>query len=373
MNILFVNRFSFSYLGGVELHILNLGRQLLARGHQVTLVCGADAGGCGDLQVNGIRVVQVRGLWGLWRFLRREACRFDVVHAHMSRKPFSALGLLLARLLGRKTVFTPHCFYPPSGWISAFAKRAYDATLTAATLRAADRVLSLTPQDRRDALQRGSTLEQLRIVPNSIDTDRFHLPSARCFRAQHGIRRAYLLHVGRFQEQKCIPFLVSQQALFSELDLVLIGQDDGALGSVRQAIEHLGLAPRIHVFQNLGFRELHSAYGEAALLVMASRNEGLPTVILEAMACGLPVVAPQVGGIPYVVQHGITGFLYRWGDGEGYRSCVVQALRCRTAMVEASQAAVKERFSWERNAEEILKIYSELLPSGGSRQPAGAD
>jgi glycosyltransferase involved in cell wall biosynthesis len=372
MNVLFVNRFSFSYLGGVELHIRNLGRQLLARGHQVTLVCGADAGGCGELQVNGIRVVRVRGMWGLWRFLRREARGFDIVHAHMSRKPFSALGLVLARLQGRKTVFTPHCFYPPSGWIGAFAKRAYDATLTAATLRAADRVLSLTPQDRRDALQRGSTLEQSRIVPNSIDMDRFRLPPALGFRAQHGIERAYLLHVGRFQEQKCVPFLVAQQALLSELDLVLIGQDDGALGSVRQLIERLGLAPRVHIFQSLGFRELHSAYCEAALLVMASRSEGLPTVILEAMACGLPVVAPGVGGIPYILQHGVTGFVYGWGDGEAYRSCVVQALRCRTAMVQAAQAAVRERFSWERNAEEILKIYSELLPPDGRRPPAGA-
>lgn len=372
MNILFVNRFSFSYLGGVEFHILNLGRELLARGHQVTLVCGADQEGSGELQLNGIRVVKVSGLLGLCRFLQKEACRFDVVHAHMSRKPFSACGLMLARGLGRKTVFTPHCFYPASGWASNLAKRAYDATLTAATLRAADRVLSLTPQDRQDALQRGLTAEQSRLVPNSIDTERFRVRPELCFRAQHGIERNYLLHVGRFQEQKCVPFLVEQQALLPELDLVLIGQDDGALGGVRQCIERLGLATRIHLFQNLGFGELHAAYCEAALLVMASRSEGLPTVILEAMACGLPVVAPAVGGIPYVVQHGVTGLVYGWGDGEGYRSCVAEALRRRTALGEAAQAAVGERFSWKHNAEEILKIYGELLRSGGRRQPAGA-
>ena len=361
MNLLFINRLSFRFLGGVEFHILNLGCELVRRGHQVTLVCDRMENGEGDERIEGLRVIRVAGLRGLRDFLLAHASEFDVCHAHMSRKLFSMYGLFLAKRLGKPTVFTPHCFYPANGKLNAWLKWLYDRTLTRVTFRYSDRVINLTPRDQRDAFDRGLEPEKSRIIPNSIDLAKLQNAEPVDFRQKYKIHGDYLLHVGRFQKHKCIDFLVRQQASIPEFDLVLIGQDDGEMRSIRQLVRDLQLAGRIHILNNLPFRDICGAYREAAVMVMASRNEGLPTVVLEAMAFGVPVVAPRVGGIPFVIEHEESGFLYPWANGEKYRQCIYDAIGDKARIAETAKAELYERFSWERNAEKMLNEYSSLV------------
>lgn len=372
MNVLFMNRFSFQFLGGVEFHILNLGRELVRRNHRVALICDRGQGGAGEDWVEGLRVIRVAGLWGLRNFLIHHGNEFDVCHGHMSRKLFSMYGLLVAKRLGLPTVFTPHCFYPANGALTAGLKWLYDQTFTRATFHYSDRVINLTPRDQQDAFDRGLEAAKSSIIPNSIAVAELQETEAGDFRREHNIGRDYLLHVGRFQKHKCIDFLVRQQASIPEFDLVLIGQDDGEMRSIRQLARDLRLAGRIHILSNLSFRDICGAYREAAVMVMASRNEGLPTVVLEAMALGVPVVAPAVGGIPFIVEHGKNGFVYPWAEGETYRRCVRNAVREKVRIAENARAGLEERFSWHRNAARILHEYSLLLAGGSVRKRRGA-
>ena len=361
MNVLFINRFSFRFLGGVEFHIRSLGCELVRRGHRVTLACDCGREGEGEDWVDGLRVIRVAGLWGLRDFLLHHGNEFDVCHGHMSRKLFSMYGLFLAKRLRLPTIFTPHCFYPADGRLTALLKRLYDRTFTRATFRYSDRVINLTPRDQQDSFDRGLEPAKSSIIPNSIDLAKLQETDASDFRRTHNIGREYLLHVGRFQKQKCIHFLVRQQACIREFDLVLIGQDDGEMCAIRRLVLDLRLAGCIHILENLSFRDICGAYREAAVMVMASRNEGLPTVVLEAMAFGVPVVAPAVGGIPFVVEHGKNGFVYPWADGEAYRRCVREAVREKARIAENARAGLYERFSWKRNADRMLHEYSLLL------------
>jgi glycosyltransferase involved in cell wall biosynthesis len=373
MNVVFINQFSLDYLGGVELHILNLGKELLRQGAKLTLVC-REAGEKQRWQrpVEGFRIVHAPNLRALGAFLHGEARQIDVCHAHMARKPYALCGLLFARLLGIPTVFTPHCFYPGSNIIKKFTKRTYDETLTRLTFRTSDRVINLTPVDQKDSLQRGMSLAKSRIIPNSICVSQLQNLQPVAFRKKYGISREYLLHVGRFQRQKCIDFMVRGQTLLDGISLVLIGQDDGELEPIRRTINELGLSHRVHILEKIPFEDVCSAYREAVALVMASRNEGLPTVILEAAVFGTQTIAPRVGGIPYIVQEGRTGYLYNWGDIQGYVACVRSLLAGQRRMNDSSRDELLSQFCWEHNADKVASVYREILPrekgSGQSKE-----
>lgn len=369
MNILFINLLSFDFLGGVEFHILNLSRQLLRLGHSVTLVCDGEAG-TGENSHEGVRIIRVKGVLGLRRFLREKADEYDVCHGHMSRKLFSMVGVTLAKHLGRPTVFTPHCFYPPTSLVNEALKGIYDQVFTRATLSSSDRVINLTPRDQDFALNLGLPPSRSRIIPNSIDVGKLLATQSVDFRERFGIERDYLLHVGRFQAHKHIDFLVRQQLRMPELDLVLIGQDDGELQSVQRLVEKLALSQRVHIIVSAKFNEICGAYKQAAVLVMASRMEGLPTVVLEAMAFQVPVVVPSVGGIPFIVEHGETGFLFPWDDCATYLNGVRDALKDRERITRNASADLYKRFSWEMNAARIEDLYAEI--ANGSRTSESA-
>jgi glycosyltransferase involved in cell wall biosynthesis len=362
MNILFVNRYSFSYLGGVELHILNLAKELRKNGNTVTLVCQddrrQDSGWVPEF--DHIRVVRVSGLLALYDFLRREGACIDVCHAHLARSTFSSFAVFVAWWFHIPTVFTPHCFYPSSSFANRLLKWFYDRTITRLTFRLCGCVINLTPQDQRDSAERGMPLAKSRIIPNSICLMRLLNTSAVPLGEKYIVPRPYLLHVGRFHATKCIEFLVENLPALKDIGLLLIGQDDGSLSKVLERVRTLGIEHRVCVIQRLEFEELCSAYRSARALVMASVNEGLPTVILEAAAFGIPTIAPKVGGIPFIIEDGVNGYLYDWGDKGGYVECVGRAVSEGDHVGTVAKATLKERFSWEVNAMKIASVYLEL-------------
>ena len=93
------------------------------------------------------------------------------------------------------------------------------------------------------------------------------------------------------------------------------------------------------------------ALAEAAVLALPSHAEGLPMVILEAMACGLPVVASEVGGIPDLVRHGTTGLLHPAGDVSALAECLRRVLR------EPDMAARMARYAWT----EVRDVYATAI------------
>jgi glycosyltransferase involved in cell wall biosynthesis len=106
----------------------------------------------------------------------------------------------------------------------------------------------------------------------------------------------------------------------------------------------------------------------ADVFVLASHNEGLPNVILEAMACARPVVATDVGGVGEAVEDGVTGHLVPPHEPDqllrGLRE--ILAADSRGDMGLAGQQRVRSLFTWERGAEETRSIYEELIAESGT-------
>jgi glycosyltransferase involved in cell wall biosynthesis len=118
----------------------------------------------------------------------------------------------------------------------------------------------------------------------------------------------------------------------------------------------------------LGFvsqQELAALYERAAVVVLASSREGLPNVVLEAMAHGKTVIATPVGGIPTVIEDGVTGLLVPVGDAVALRTALERVLGdqvLRARLGRAARTRVREYCSWNRVTEQTLEVYNAATP-----------
>lgn len=219
-------------------------------------------------------------------------------------------------------------------------------------------------------LARLSTLADpfpVKVIPNGVDS-RFFLPRKE---QRVGGDPTKILFVGRFHRQKNLVFLLEQLARLRAADpqgwrLALVGD-----GEERASIEHsvcqLGLADitTLHGWQK-DKQRLLQLYQQADVVVNPSLYEGMPNVVLEAMACGLPVVASAVPGNDSLVRPGETGFLFASGDGDAM-CAALREIREKPGLAltfgKNGRRRVQEDFSWEH----VAQCYLALFEAGTGR------
>lgn len=207
-------------------------------------------------------------------------------------------------------------------------------------------------QALKDALVAlGRREDQVSVIRNGVDTD-FFSPDPDGF----GPFRKVVLCVARFVEDKdhqtLIKAFAQAQARVPDAELWLVG--DGPLKTrVELSLRRLPCAGRVRIFP--GGADLRPFYRQAQVLALSSLREGLPNVVLEGLASGLPVAATSVGGIPEVVEEGRTGFLTPARDAAGLANSLIRLLtvqdererlarQARTVAVDAySMAAMVAR------------------------------
>lgn len=274
------------------------------------------------------------------------------------------IGLLASAGTGVHTVGVFH------GWTGEDRKvRAYQR-LDRAALRRMERVVAVSEASRRRLIAAGVPGHRIVTIPNGIDADGF-LASGRSdperVRASLGLpSEGYLVvSAGRLSLEKGHAILLEAMArIASEMPdvwLVLLGD-----GPERRRLEalaaSLGISSRV-VFP--GFRDDVAAIFHAMdCLVLPSLTEGLPMVILEAYACGRPVVAAAVGGVPEVVCHGETGLLVPAGDaaelGRAIRALLADPT-ARERMGGAAEAWVRKRSGVERYVAEFADVFRRVV------------
>lgn len=203
---------------------------------------------------------------------------------------------------------------------------------------------------------------QVAVIPNGVDSEHFSP------RREPAVDTAgtNLLFVGRFHRQKNLAFLLNQIARLNSNGparwrLALVGD-----GDERAALEEL--ARRLGIVDQLvwhGWQEdktrLRDLYREADILVNPSLYEGMPNVVLEAMACGLPVLASDVPGNDSLVQSGKTGLLFPAGDGNAFCAALGRLREEPGFARELGRNArrkVREEHSWGNVASRYIALFS---------------
>ena len=226
--------------------------------------------------------------------------RVDVVHAHEVKS--DVIGLLAARLAGMNSMTTLH------GWIGNGRRDRFMTALDLRVLRGFDRVIAVSAAIGAKARAAGVAAERLHVLHNAIVLSRYQRTGDTGFLAGvagRPLAPPVITSIGRLSPEKGHADLIEAFALGAARGLsftgVLVG-DGPARGDLEALVAARGLASRVHF---VGYRtEAARILENTDLMVLPSHTEGLPNVVLEALAMGTPVLASAVGGTPEVIEDG---------------------------------------------------------------------
>jgi D-inositol-3-phosphate glycosyltransferase len=307
-------------------------------------------------------------------FARRTGRAYDLVHSHYWLSGVAGLTLAAAWDVPHVTMFhtlellKSERLGGPSPLTPEGARRAeYEALIA----RSADAVTAATAHER-DRLRRLYDLQasRVRVLPCGVDLRTFTPagPAERAAaRAGLGLGLApVLLSVGRLDPIKGTDLLLESLArMRATATLVLVGGDpsgDPELERLRARAADLGLADRIRLPGAAPQEDLPRYYHAADALVVASRYESFGLVAVEALACGTPVVAANVGGLPSIVRDGENGVLVPARTSDAF-AAALDTLLADMPLLERLRAAARpsvERFDWRRIGGRIRRLYQEL-------------
>jgi len=246
----------------------------------------------------------------------------------------------------------------------------YWQTIQPRILRRATQIIAISENTKRD-LARFYGLEANKIVTiyPSCD-DRFRQPcepkELERVRAKHDLPESLLLYVGGLGVHKNVTTLVRAFARIADEiphGLVLVGGAHHTTSDrgLAQEVAALGLADRVWILGSVPEEDLPPLYHLADLFLLASLNEGFGLVLLEAMACGTPVLAARSGSVPEVV--GNAGWLVDNPlDAEEFATAIVALLADRDMLAEMSARGLERSriFTWEQTAKRTLTLYREM-------------
>jgi glycosyltransferase involved in cell wall biosynthesis len=376
MHLLMIN-YEYPPIGaGAAKATRSMARCLVKKGHGVTVLTSAFDDLRGQSREEGVEVLRIPSL-------RKRAAQSNM--AEMCCFLISGFLCLPGLMRGRKIDGTIVFFSFPCGplglWGRVLKKIPYVVSLRGGDVPGNEASLNsihrlLTPLRRlifRHALSvvaNSEGLQQLSekadpcpvmVIPNGIDPHLFH-PST-------GKRRKKnrLLFVGRFQAQKNLLFLLNQvelayQQTGADFQLDFVG--DGPLKDELVKLSRtLACRDKIYFHGWCDSSRLRAFYQEAHFLINPSFCEGMSNVVLEAMACGCPVIASNVPGHQEIVQHGKTGFLFDLGKPEQFQELLAGILSGYfNVPFENDIASFETRFySWEETSGRYLDIFQRAI------------
>ncbi|MCQ8893263.1 MAG: glycosyltransferase family 4 protein [Methanolinea sp.] len=302
-----VNLFPPKWLAGTELATYNLAKHLAKRGHEIHVITSHDKGLPNFDKENGfyvhrlawpkIRIIGVLLFW-LKIFLKIRTIKPEIVQAQ-------DLSMGIPSLMIKKVLGMPYIVWGQGSDIY-LPGRVIKITRSS-ILKNADAILALT-EDMRKKMKE-ITSHEIFVVPNGIDPELFCIESQSIVKYN---KSNIILFVGRLYPIKGIHYLLMAfkeiHDIIKDAELVLVGD-----GQERERLEALsvqiGIQDYVRFIGKVPHTEVKKYMQQADIFVLPSLSEGLPNVILEAMACGLPIVASRVGGIPDVIEDGVNGYL----------------------------------------------------------------
>ena len=292
--------------------------------------------------------------------------RLDILHAHYALP--HAVSAVLARAASGEEA--PRVVTTLHGTdITIVGSDPSYAPLTQYLITASDAATAVSESLARDTREHFCVRSRegcdIEVIPNFVDTDFFHPSAAQ--KDPNGPPRA--VHVSNFRPVKRVPWLVEAFAEASEgtdAELTLVG-DGPDQPATLERVRELGLSERVRF---LGARDaLPQLLAPADVFLLTSREESFGLSALEAMSCGVPVVATAVGGVPEVVRDGENGRLAPADDPSAFAAALRELLEDRERARELGANArrdVEERFTRDQVVQLYESLYRRVLarPSG---------
>jgi D-inositol-3-phosphate glycosyltransferase len=360
-----------------------ISREQRALGDNVAIFTG---GGPKHENLGGLEVMRVGNPDNLWlasellRLKKREC--IDVIHGH-STYGFLALSILKHKI-GVPIVIHVHA--TTLGLLNSSFGKVHPPTgigVRAAAIREkfvfsfADRLVAVSNAVARNLIQwYGIDGSKISVVHNGVDTRLFAPSSKEEAKRSVGLENTrVVLFVGRLSPIKGIDYLMkAAQTILDEFDDVTFlfvggvpkfmrGHQANPQGLLADINKSYNDANRLRFLGAIPNNLLPVYYSAADLVVTPSLYEAAPKVILEAMACGTPVIATNVGGIPEVISDGVNGLLVPPADSMALSRALSLLLRddpLRLELGDKAEKTISEQFTWGRAALELKRTYSAI-------------
>ncbi len=277
---------------------------------------------------------------------------FDAIDAHYAY-PDGVAAVWLGQKLHLPTVVTARGtdinFIPRYAIPQRLIRRAIDGAAALITVSAA----------LKSALvELGAPAEKVTVLRNGVDTALFRPIDRGSAREALGLTRPTLISVGLLIDRKGHHRVIEALTRLSEFDLLIVGEGPER-DRLTTLIARLGLGDRVRLLGARPHAELPLLYNAADALVLASEREGWANVLLEAMACGTPVVASNIWGNPEVVRHPEAGLIVDANTAEGIAAGVTR-LFARLPSREATRTYA-EAFSWDETTAGQIALFRDVL------------
>lgn len=329
--------------GGTARHIHGLARALATHGCEVRVVAPA----VHPVSDPYVSVACAPGT------LAPHIAWADVVHVHGARSTYAIRGALAATRGRRPFFYTPHAYYAGASVANNAVKFAWDRTAEKYMAERGAGMILLTPVWRSWLHSKGIATDRTVIIPNCVFGADLAAPTA-AVTALAG--SPAILSIGRLDPVKRLGDVIRAlaDAALAAAHLHIVGKGDD-----RPALE--ALAAQMDVAERVTFHGFVDDDGVASMVagadvfVLASEQEGLPTVLLEMLIGRLPVACSRIPGNMAIMDVAGGGQIFEVGDIDGLAQALAAA--AATTVTDASVAAIRREFTWEERAVEILDLY----------------
>lgn len=295
---------------------------------------------------------------------------FDLIDAHYFY-PDGVAAAHLARTFGLPLVITARGtdinlipqYASPRAQILWAASQASGIITVAQALK--DEIVKLAAPDAlpHPEARPQVSLPPIRTLRNGVDLKAFHQADRTAVRQKLGLTKPTLLSVGHLVERKGHHLVIEALTKLNGVDLLIVGEGPERR-ALKQLVEANGLQHRVTFLGNLPHETLFEIYSAADALVLASSREGWPNVLLEAMACGTPVIATNVWGSGEVVGSPEAGLVIE------ERTSDALAIAARTLLADlpdrAATRTYSENFSWDETSQGQIDLFKEILDKKSS-------
>ena len=374
MRICHITSASFPPEEGIGNYVYGLSTQLIKKGHTVTIITRSSRGKKHNEQIDNIQIIRVPYLpiYPLYmkihsifvnNLFKSLESKFDIVHIHSPLSPVVQTTLPIIA-----TIHTPMKTDTKASYnenknlrttIWKLSGRFISIPLEVKLIKRANVITVVANSVAQELQEYPTENKKIIVMGNGIDNTLFKPIEKKS-------EKKYILFTGRLSYRKGLFDLIESGKYICEKypDVSFIITGSGILSdTLRERINELGIADQ---FKFLGFvtrEELITLYQNATLYVLPSHYEGLPTVLLEAMSCGLPVIATAVSGNLDVITHGKNGILVPPKSPEKIAEAISTLLddeQLRKNLGENARKTIEEKYTWDIISNNFLTHYNSL-------------
>ena len=377
--------------GGPVKAVYQTSKELVKRGHEVTVYTtdvkdfNSRLETNSDDAIDGIKIYRFRNCsltlvrklklfvtLDLISYAKKRIKTFDIIHLHEYYTFQNTVIHRYAKKYNVPYILQAHGSISRVGALRMF-KWLYDVLFGYRLLRDASKVIGLSRFEADQYRRMGVPEEKIAIIPNGIDLSEYaDLPPKGAFKRKFGIpeEKKIILYLGRIHKIKGIDFLIKaythliNDMHYKDALLVIAGPDDGHLKEAKSLTSALDISKHVLFTGPLYGQDKLEAYVDSDVVVLPSRYETFPIVVLEACACGKPVIASEVGGLKDLIINGETGLLFEPENVKQLTRSIFSLLNDNNVAKEMGQKGksfVRENFTVEKVVERLEKAYEEVV------------